>query len=70
MSGKTTIAISIETKERLDKVGNKGDTYDDIIVQLLNRRQPSKKDRASKPRFFGRLLGKRIWRDGDSTTHS
>ncbi len=30
--------MSKETKERLDKLGNKGDTYEDIIVRLLNKK--------------------------------
>jgi hypothetical protein len=31
----TTISISLETKKALDKRGNKGDTYDEIIQELL-----------------------------------
>jgi hypothetical protein len=30
----TTIRIQIETRELLDKIGNKGDTYDDIVMRL------------------------------------
>lgn len=35
---KEHIVMSKETKERLDKLGNKGDTYEDIIVRLLNKK--------------------------------
>ena len=35
---KTTISVSRETKARLDLLGGKGDSYDDIIVRLLNNR--------------------------------
>ncbi len=31
----TTIAVSKETKKKLDSRGNKGDTYDEIIQELL-----------------------------------
>ena len=31
----TTIAVSKETKTKLDKRGNKGQTYDEIIQELL-----------------------------------
>jgi hypothetical protein len=30
----TTIAVKEETKELLKRLGNKGETYDDIIVNL------------------------------------
>jgi predicted CopG family antitoxin len=36
--GITTIQISTETKEELQKRGKKGDTYDDVIRELLKRR--------------------------------
>ena len=36
--GITTIQISIETREELQKRGKKGDTYDDIIRELLKGR--------------------------------
>lgn len=39
---KTSIQISRETKEKLDKLGKKGDTYEDIIKQLIERKKPSK----------------------------
>lgn len=29
------IVISEETKKKLDKLGNKGDTYEDIILRLI-----------------------------------
>ena len=31
----TTIAVSKKTKDELDKRGKKGDTYDEIIQELL-----------------------------------
>jgi len=36
--GITTIQISIETREELQKRGKKGDTYDSIIKELLRKR--------------------------------
>lgn len=35
MMDKTTIWISKELKEKLDKLGQKGDTYEDIIGKLI-----------------------------------
>jgi len=32
---KEHIVVSKETKNKLDKLGNKGDTYEDIILRLL-----------------------------------
>ena len=32
---KTTIAVSPSTRDLLRELGNKGDTYDDIILRLL-----------------------------------
>lgn len=31
----TTIRVTKDTKERLRKRGSKGDTYEDIVVELL-----------------------------------
>ena len=36
MGDKTTIAISVETKKRLDKLGVKADTYNTIVSKLLD----------------------------------
>ncbi len=36
-SKRTSIQVSEDTKERLTKLGLKGDTYDDIITRLLNK---------------------------------
>ena len=33
---KPLIQVSPESKDKLDKIGNKGDTYDDIIKRLLD----------------------------------
>jgi len=35
MTDNTTIQISLETKKALEKLGKKGDTYNDIIQGLL-----------------------------------
>lgn len=37
MNEKTTIQVTVKTKDRLDKIGIKGDTYDDIINRLLDQ---------------------------------
>jgi len=34
---KEHIVISQETKNKLDKLGNKGDTYEDIIIRLIKK---------------------------------
>jgi len=33
---KTTLAVSMEVKTKLDRFGRKGDSYDDIINRLLS----------------------------------
>ena len=40
---KTTIQITMNTKDRLDKIGLKKDTYDDIIVRLLDHSKRNKR---------------------------
>ncbi|MCJ7829173.1 MAG: hypothetical protein MUP81_05475 [Dehalococcoidia bacterium] len=42
---KPLIQVSQETKERLDKLGRKGQTYNDIIVDLLNSKVWQLKER-------------------------
>ncbi len=42
----TKIPVHVETREKLKKYGNKGDTYDQIIQKLMNR---GKNEEASKP---------------------
>jgi len=37
MTEMTSIAVEVEVKKALDKKGNKGDTYNDIIKRLLNK---------------------------------
>jgi predicted CopG family antitoxin len=32
----TTIAISLEIRDRIKEYGNKGETYDDILARILN----------------------------------
>ena len=34
---KTTIQVSTETKDKLDKFGRKGETYDQIVQRILAR---------------------------------
>jgi len=36
-TGFTTISVSIETRNKLAKLGKKGDTYNDIIEKLFER---------------------------------
>lgn len=35
-TGYTTVQISVETRDRLMALGKKGDTYEEIILELLN----------------------------------
>jgi predicted CopG family antitoxin len=35
----TTIQLTPETREKLKNLGNKGDTYEDIILKLLKRKK-------------------------------
>jgi predicted CopG family antitoxin len=37
MAGSTTISLRRETKELLRKLGSKGQTYDDLIRELIER---------------------------------
>lgn len=32
----TTISLNEKTRDRLKKLGNKGDTYDDIVERLID----------------------------------
>ena len=43
MNKLTTISISKETKERLDNVGKKGQTYNDIVAGLLDTKAKQNK---------------------------
>jgi len=40
---KTSIQLSVATKARLDAIGGKKDTYDDIIRRLLDQADKKKK---------------------------
>ena len=40
---KTTIQVTVKTKARLDKIGFKKDTYDDILNRLLDQLTRKKK---------------------------
>ena len=40
---KTTIQVTVKTKARLDKIGFKKDTYDDIVNRLLDQQTRKKK---------------------------
>jgi hypothetical protein len=33
----TTVTVTIDTKKKLDKFGNKGESYDNIINNLLKK---------------------------------
>lgn len=35
---KKHLVVSEETREKLDKIGKKGDTYEDIILRLLEKK--------------------------------
>jgi len=37
MIDKTSILLEKETRQRLMEIGNKGDTYDDIVKKLIKR---------------------------------
>lgn len=37
MSDKTNIQVSIETRDFLNDIGRKGDTYDSVIQRLIQR---------------------------------
>jgi len=41
---KTTVAVSKETKELLRKLGEKGQSYDDIIQSLIEEKKIEKLD--------------------------
>ncbi len=41
---KTTVAVSKETKEILRKLGEKGESYDDIIKSLIEEKKIEKLD--------------------------
>ena len=38
----TTIRVTIETRDRLAKLGAKNDSYDDIVKRLLDQNEVSK----------------------------
>ena len=44
MSGKTTIQVNRKTKNRLNELGNKGDTYDSIIQKLIENYEDMEKN--------------------------
>ena len=37
MAKNTSISLTYETKERLEELGSKGDSYDSIVSDLLDR---------------------------------
>ncbi len=39
MNNKTTIAVTKETAAKLAKLGKKGESYEDILKKLLERRK-------------------------------
>ena len=55
MTKSTTLWIKQDTKEMLDKVGNKGETYDNIIKRLIQK----------ETSMFGLdLKGRKLYRQG------
>lgn len=42
MQNKTTIKVGQETKAKLDKIGKRGETYEDIVLRLINEKGGSK----------------------------
>lgn len=46
---KTTIAINKSTKEKLDHLGDKGDTYDEIINRLIGNKGQKQQKPTAKP---------------------
>jgi hypothetical protein len=44
IENKTVIAVSRATRERLKKQGAKGETYDELINQLIDCREGVKRD--------------------------
>jgi len=39
MAVNTTIQIKVETKKKLEQLGKKGDTYDQIINRLIDKKK-------------------------------
>lgn len=57
-SNKTTIQISIETRERLKVLGKKGDSYNYIIGGLLDKgEEMSEEAFYTNPHYPDRLIG-------------
>ncbi|MFB6209710.1 MAG: antitoxin VapB family protein [Candidatus Nanohaloarchaea archaeon] len=46
----TTISVSEETRDRLKKMGEKGDSYDDIVKRLLDQYIESRYRKLEKDR--------------------
>jgi len=42
--GKTTIEVSVETRDQLKELGKKGETYDEIIRRLLKLAKQKKEE--------------------------
>lgn len=51
MSKKITLQISIETRERLKKLGRKDETYDEIINRLIDSKMEQLKNTHYCTRF-------------------
>jgi len=66
MSTNTTIALSQETKSRLEKLGKKNETFEDIVTRLIEEPQFTKKaekvlEKANKSERIHQQDGKRIF---------
>ena len=46
----TTISLDEETRDRLKKLGEKGDSYDDIVQQLIDNYVESRYDKLDDER--------------------
>lgn len=44
MSKRTSISVKNDTKKELTKIGNKGESYDDIVQKLLKKFEECEED--------------------------
>ena len=66
MSTNTTIALSQETKSRLEKLGKKNETFEDIVTRLIKEPQFTEKaekvlEKANEAERIHQQDGKRIF---------
>ena len=46
---RTSIQVSMATKNRLDKIGLKKDTYNDILIRLLDQAKRQRRQKCPPP---------------------